>query len=252
MVFNKDISGINNEIEFVNYLNNKKIFELNPMFYSFIEDLFIDLNNEYVITCWKNTKPQKTDIFICINNTTKNISIKKGIKNSVHVERISDFVHFLIENNIDREIIIEYLKYQYADGTTNGTGKIRLSATEYKKSNQNKIDLINKHFNKKDIIENVVNRFILKGKNSDEEIDAIIYGIVEDFIWIKSKDIKKTIISKKDEYSTGVHFSSLTIQPMDRCLNKNVKYNSKRFCVQVKWYNLCDDIIYNMNNKIVD
>ena len=59
MVFNKDISGINNEIEFVNYLNNKKIFELNPMFYSFIKDLFIDLNNEYIITCWKNTKPQK-------------------------------------------------------------------------------------------------------------------------------------------------------------------------------------------------
>lgn len=197
MVFNKDISGINNEIEFVNYLNNKKIFELNPMFYSFIKDLFIDLNNEYIITCWKNTKPQKTDIFICINNTTKNISIKKGIKNSVHVERISDFVHFLIENNIDREIIIEYLKYQYADGTTNGTGKIRLSATEYKKSYQNKIDLINKHFNKKDIIENAINRFILKGKNSDEEIDAIIYGIVEDFIWIKSEDIKKNNNFKK-------------------------------------------------------
>ena len=224
MVFNKDISGINNEIEFVNYLNNKKIFELNPMFYSFIKDLFIDLNNEYIITCWKNTKPQKTDIFICINNTTKNISIKKGIKNSVHLERISDFVHFLIENNIDREIIIEYLKYQYADGTTNGTGKIRLSAIEYKKSYQNKIDLINKHFNKKDIIENAINRFILKSKNSDEEIDAIIYGIVEDFIWIKSEDIKKTIISKKDEYSTGVHFSSLTIQPMNRCLSKNIKY----------------------------
>lgn len=144
------------------------------------------------------------------------------------------------------------MKYQYADGTTNGTGKIRLSATEYKKSYQNKIDLINKHFNKKDIIENAINRFILKGKNSDEEIDAIIYGIVEDFIWIKSEDIKKTIISKKDEYSTGVHFSSLTIQPMNICLNKNIKYNSKRFCVQVKWYNLCDDIIYNMNNKIVD
>lgn len=89
------------------------------------------------------------------------------------------------------------MKYQYADGTTNGTGKIRLSATEYKKSYQNKIDLINKHFNKKDIIENAINRFILKGKNSDEEIDAIIYGIVEDFIWIKSEDIKKNNNFKK-------------------------------------------------------
>lgn len=63
----------------------------------------------------------------------KGISIKKGYKNSVHVERISDFIHFLIENNIDREIVTEYLKYHYADGSTNGKGIKRLSVEEYKK-----------------------------------------------------------------------------------------------------------------------
>ena len=36
---------------------------------------------------------KKSDIFIKINSKIKGISIKKGMKNSVHVERISDFIH---------------------------------------------------------------------------------------------------------------------------------------------------------------
>ena len=77
-----------------------------------------------------------------------------------------------------------------------------------------------------------------------EKIEAV-YGI-------KKEDIINIILSKKDVYSTGVHFGPLSIQPMDRCLNHNEKYEKKRFCVQVKWYNLADDIIECMNNKIKD
>lgn len=35
-----EISGRNNEYEFVKYLNNKKIRELNPMFRDMIDELF--------------------------------------------------------------------------------------------------------------------------------------------------------------------------------------------------------------------
>ena len=77
----------------------------------------------------------------------KGISIKKGIKNSVHLEGISSFIHFLIENKVPREIVIEYLKYQYADGTTNGKGTLRQSIEQYKKENQDKIDKINEVLN---------------------------------------------------------------------------------------------------------
>ena len=79
-----------------------------------------------------NPFSQKTDIFIKINNIKKRISIKSGIKNSVHVEPISEFIHFLIENNIEKKYIISYLKYHYADGTTNGSGIKRVSISEYK------------------------------------------------------------------------------------------------------------------------
>lgn len=192
---------------------------------------------------------QKADIFVVVNGERKGISIKKGVKNSVHTEPISEFVKFLIENKIPQNIILEYLKYQYADGTTDGTGKVRLPVNEYKKENQNKIDEINKYFNKNDILLKAVNRFVLQGRNSDDKIDAIIYGVIEDFIWIKSDDVRKIIFKKKNEYSSGVHFSVLSCQPLDRCLNNNRKYDKKRFYIQLKWYNLCDNIIECINDK---
>ena len=95
----------------------------------------------------------------------------------------------------------------------------------------------------------IIDRFILKGNISDKSIDAILFGVNDDFIWIKKEDIIKVILSKKDLYSSAVHFGPLTIQPLDRCLNYNPKYDKRRFCVQVKWYNLADDIIEFMNNR---
>ena len=137
-----DISGFDNEYEFVKYLNNKKVCELNPLFRNLIDSLFPSVKNNYIIRSWRNHYKQKTDIFIKIDGKIKGISIKKGMKNSMHVERISDFIHFLIENKVDRDMVIEYLKYHYADGSTNGKGNNRISVEEYKKNNQDCIDTL--------------------------------------------------------------------------------------------------------------
>ena len=247
-----NINGFDNEYEFVKYLNGKRVIELNPIFKELIERIFPDIDDYALIKSWRNHYKQKTDIFIKINGIMKGISIKKGIKNSIHVERISDFIHFLIENNIDREIVIEYLKYHYADGSTNGRGNKRLSVEEYKQNNQFSIDKINIFLNKDEILLKAIDRFVIKGKNSNYYIDALICGTIDDFIWITKEDIIKVIMSKKDNYSTAVHFGPLTVQPKNRCLNYNSKYEKDRFCVQIKWYNLFDDIIENMNNKIME
>ena len=243
------ITGKNNEYEFVKYLNGKRISELNPMFRDLIDELFPNQQPNSIIKSWKNHYKEKSDIFIKINGKMKGISIKKGYKNSVHVERISDFIHFLIENNIDREIVIEYLKYHYADGSTNGKGIKRLSVEEYKKDNQSKIDKINKVLNDEKIIKKAINRFVTRGKNTDYFISAIIYGEVNDFIWATKEQIEEIILSKKDVYSSAVHFGALTCQPKNRCLNYNPLYEKDRFCVQIKWYNIFDDIIEYLSNK---
>lgn len=248
----KKINGYINEYEFVKYLNGKMILELNPMFRNFIDDVFNIPFSYLKIKSWINPERQKSDFFIEINGIIKGFSLKVGIKNSVHVEAISEFIHFLIENGVERQIVIEYLKYHYADGSTNGSGKNRMSISEYKTLNQKEIDKINLSINKKEILDRAVDKFILKGNNSDDYISAVIYGSIDDFVWIKSEDIKELFLSKINLYSTAVHFGPLTCQPKNRCLNYNPIYEKDRFCVQLKWYNLFDDIIENMNNKFIN
>ncbi len=244
-----DITGFDNENEFVKYLNGKTVGKLNPMFRELIDVLYVNPKEDCVLKSWLNELPQKADFFVKINETTKGISLKKGIKNSVHVEGISQFVHFLIENNISKDIVVNYLNYHYADGTINGTGTKRISVEEYKNDHQYDIDRINKVFNEEKILKEAINRFILKGNNSDYQIDAIIAGEIDDFLWATRDDIEKIILSKKNSYSTGVHFGPITCQPKNRCLNYNPKYEKDRFSVQLKWYSLHDDIIEMMNEK---
>lgn len=244
-----EISGFDNEFAFVLELNNKAIKELNPLFRDLIETIFPNENENSIIKCWRNHLKQKSDILIKINNKIEGVSIKKGIKNSVHVEPISKFIHFLISNNISRDNIIEYLKFHYADGTTNGKGLKRVSNKEYKSKNQDKIDKINSELNNKKLLIKAIDRFILKGNNSSYPISALIHGEVNDFVFITKDDIINIILNKKDNYSSTVHFSVLTVQPKNRCLNYNAKYEKDRFCVQIKWYNIFDDIIENMYLK---
>ena len=251
IVFNKKITGYENEIEFCRELNNKKVFSLNPLLREFIFDMFEKVNENDIIKCSVDKDNKKYDISISINGIMKYISIKKGIKNSVHVEGVSSFIHFLIENKVSRQNIINYLKYHYADGTTNGTGKERMDVETYKKNHQFEIDEINKAIKHEDVLIKAINRFIIKGNISENEIDALVFGVVNDFIWIKKEDIIRIILSKKDIQSSAVHFGPLTVQPLNRCLNRNPKYEKARFCVQIKWYNLSDDILENMNNNIM-
>ena len=250
---NKDnISGFQNENNFVKKLNCKRFCELLPNFQDMLIELYKDINYDDIIYCRNDYGKKKFDIVISINNVIKRISIKMGINNSVHVEGISSFIHFLIDSGVSREVIISYLKYHYADGTTNGSGKERLSVEEYKKNNQLEIDKINIAINNEYILKRAINRFILQGKNSNECVDAIIYGTIEDFFFITKEEAEKIILSKKDIYSTGVHFANLYCQPMTRNLNRNPKYEDKRFCIQIKWYSIFDDIIEYRNNQLVN
>lgn len=111
------------------------------------------------------------------------------------------------------------------------------------------IDKINNVFNNEKILKEAIERFVIKGNNSKFYIDAIIYGEIDDFVWITKEDIIHIILLQKNIYSTAVHFGPITCQPKNRCLNYNTKYEKDRFCVQMKWYNLYDNIIENMNNK---
>lgn len=250
MAFNKHISGFENEDEFVKLFHKRRFRELNPLEQLFLNDLFENVKDNDIVYCYKSYEKKKADIFIRVRTVTKGISIKKGIKNSVHTEPIRVFIDFLKECGVNDDVINAYLRYHYADGSIDGTGKHRMSSEEYKIEHQKEIDIINEAFNKEEILKKAAYRFVLQGNNSFQSIDAILYGVDYDFLWIKKDDIARMIISRQNLNASGVHFGPLFCQPQSRCLNYNSKYEKDRYVVQLKWYHLSDDIIENMNWKV--
>lgn len=255
MVFNKDISGFKNEEEFARYLNGKKFGRINPIFQDLLYKLYGKIDFNDTIKCWVNNSKRKADIYIKVNDYVRGISIKKGVKNSVHVESVEEFIDFLRSLNVNTEVINKFLRYHYADGTNDGTGKNRISSTDYREKHQDDIDYINAELNKEEYLDKFINRFILQGNRSEFEVDAIIYGVVDDFIWITNKEIKYIIKKHLEDIVSSFHISCLSVQPMARNLNYNPKYEFARNYVQVKWYNLADQIIEVMatyRNGITD
>ena len=242
--------GIKNEYLFIKKLNNKKLNELSFLLQELVLFLFPYIKKESIIKCYKHIDYEKADIVIQVGNIKRYVSIKMGHKNSVHCESIEKFKKFLRSLDVRQEVIDEILKYQYGDGTLNGTGKVRMSATEYKQNNQASIEFINKELNKPDIITKVINRFIIQGTQwHSRQINLLIYGTPEDFFFITPQEIYSYILSKIDSQSSAIHFSCLTLQPMSRVLDYNEKMEYMRHWIQVKWYNLEDNIIELMNLK---
>lgn len=241
------IDGYQNERDFYEYLNGRKVGELNPLFEELITKLYGKVSREQHIKAELNFERKKYDLLIEVNGIAKRISIKKGVNNSVHSESLSSFVIFLNNSHIEKRTIINYLKYHYADGTTDGSGSKRISASDYKKKFKNEIENINKQINQPEIMDKAIERFVLQGKNSDIKIDAIIHGTIDGFLWLTSEEVKKIIISKINNNKPGVHFGQLYCQSLQRCLNHNKKAEHRRHFIQIKWYSMIDDIIEYMN-----
>lgn len=240
--------GLINESDFVNLFNNKKFENLPFNAQLFLEDIYPEISNTSRIVAYLADGKYKTDFYLKINYTTFYISLKIGHKNSVHVENIYEFTKRLSNINISNISKETYLKYHFGDGTTTGKGKYRLSSTEMKDLLKDQLLKLNKELNHKEIIHTLTKHSILGVK----EIDLLIYGSPENFIWINKAQILDLMLSKEDNINKiSPHISYLTIQPLSRCLNYNQKYNRCRYYIQIKWYNIFDDILeYKYNNNL--
>lgn len=239
---------INYNNDFVNYLNGRKVKDLNYLFKDMITSLYPFVNENSIIKCWKSNYKQKSDIFIKINSNIYGISIIEEQCDLIHTESIYKFINFLKSNNVSNKIINEFLKYHYQDGTNDGSGK-RVSNDEYKKYNQDKIDEVNKIFNEEKMLKKAISHFIIKGNNSNYPISMLIYGKINDFFWITKEDIKRIILAKKDKYETSIHFGPLIFHNDNTSLDKNSKYYKHN--IQIKWDNLFEDIMEYKNNMIM-
>ena len=238
--------GLKNEYDFVELLNNKYFFEFDEKMRCFLTELFegyVDDDERFI--CWKNRDFQKADLFIKYKKITKSISLKCGNGNSVHSEPIQEFKKFLMNLHIPYKYIEKYMNYHYGyKKDENGRKDYSrvLSADEYKEYYQEELDEFNKYINKTKMIIEMVDRFLIKGRNSDYDIDALVSGRVDDFVWIMKYDLYDLILSKRNIEYTSPHVGCMTIGPRKRNIYSKTNYNKDRYVVCVRWNFIEEDI----------
>ena len=242
------MNGYANEYEIIAYLNGKYVKNVHPIFRELLESLYPNISEEDIIIAKKYGKYAKCDMVIEINGIKKGISIKCGSRNSVHVEKVHNFIHVIDKLGFKNKE--ELLKYLFSDGTDNNTGYYRVSAEEYKKHNLEKIELINCELNNSLISNELFYRFLICADvNYKVKVDAFICGSVYDFIWCTKEEVFAYLSNNKSFETTGVHVGKLYIQLWNKNINYNSKYEWCREYIQVKWYSIFDDIIWMMCNR---
>lgn len=244
--------GYQNELDFVELFNNKYIYELDNNSQEFLKELFDEeIEEGEIIKSWKNKSPQKADIFIKYKNYIKGISLKCGNSNSMHHEPIQEFKKYLEQLEIPYKVVDKYIGYHYGY-MRDKDGKIDfssvLSAEDYKEIYQNEIDIFNKYINKTRIIVDMIDRFIVKGRNSSYDIDALICGTTDDYVWLNKYDIYDLILSKRCKEFTSPHIACMTIGPKKRNLNGDSKNIRERYIVCIRWNFIRESIIELKNN----
>lgn len=234
--------GYQNECNFVDAINNKKYCDLNNNIKKFIKFIFENIKDDDILECKRYRTFDKADVYIKLNGVIKNISLKSGIRVSVHAEKIETFIDFLREIHINEKIINILLLYHYGDFTTNGTGCVRLSAKELKARYEKEIKIFNKYINHKNIIKKIIIRCIFDGTSRKNTTDYIYYGDIENGIYAsKDETINYFCNSKAFEIITP-HFSYLVYQNWNRNIVYNTKLESHRYYCQFKWPTILDDL----------
>ena len=231
--------GYQNERDFVNLFNKKHLNELDANSQLFLKELFgenIDSFEE--IISWKNKANQKADIFIKYRNYTKCVSLKCGNSNSVHSESLQDFKRYLEKIGIPYKIINIYVSYHYGymrDENGNINFDKAISSEEYKKIYQHEIDIFNNYINKTKIIIDMIDRFVVRGRNSDYDIDVFVSGTIDDYVWILKYDLYDLILDNKRLDYTSPHIACMTIGPKKRALEADSKNIKDRYLICVRW-----------------
>lgn len=248
--------GFKNENLMLESLNNKKFSELNDN----LQQMIVYMADNAIlpntlIKAYKIGGKEKTDLIVEIDNQPFNISIKKGMGNSVHQEKVEDFIDFLEkEFDITKDLANDIRFFIWCDGTIDGSGKLsdRVGASQFKKKYPKITNNLRQFFhnNKRKLIE----RFVIKGPRTNLFPDFIYYGTPNKGFIIKSKNaINWLCEDNMESKKAAVPVGRLTFQPWNPVINGNPKREHCRGQIQLKWSSICKDLIlineYAKNKK---
>ena len=142
---------------------------------------------------------------------------------------------------------LAYLLYHYGDGTTDGTGKRRMSSIEVRFMFDERIKKMNEEFNKsKEFIKKAAERFMFQGVNPDASKAEYIYHGDPDYGVFVSRNQYMRHIEKKnwDYMQTCVHIGPFVVRPHARYANKEIRNEEHRHTVVINYPRFVQDLLY--------
>ena len=167
------------------------------------------------------------------------ISVKKGSGNSVHQERVEDFIQFLNEiEPVPSHVANALRRFIWGDKTTNGTGDISDRTKNVSKDYYREIEIIQNYFlnNTKEILY----RVLVSGAYNDR-VDYIYYGDAKDGVWCPAKDAVDYLSDKFNSRAT-ICIGNLSFQAWNRATYGG-RSEMKRGQIQLKWGSIYNDIL---------
>lgn len=246
-VFGDNSEGFLKETEMVNYINETQVFgALSDNMQNLFRFLYPGKNlagaKISAEKCSGYSFNVKPDVVVCADGEKRFLSLKTGGGNSVHQEPVENFVDFLRHLGVSELAINCLLEFHYGDGSRDGNGAQRISATAFSKLYPEKIRKINEEVNNLDVLLKVFDRLLFVGNAEGAPIvDAIYHGTVKEGLWASREEIIEYFLKPRKPNSV-VYFAGLSYQPWNRCLSYDAKKEYKRKAMQSKWSSLEKDL----------
>lgn len=228
-------NGNQNERDIVALLNGKRVNELPDHFRVWLKTFYEDENTKLRVS--KLNNEQKADIFISNGKIKTYISIKSGTGNSFHCEQIATFIPFLRSIGVSERTLKTIAFFHYGDRTLNGTGRIRFTSAELRRSIPSFLKSANQELTKTEIMEHIIERCIIKGRYPNNfKIDGVYHGTVDEGFFVPAALIYKILSYRTHIRKNGtLNMHMLSYQPGCRNLSRIAELEPERNTSKIMW-----------------
>lgn len=209
--------GLLNEVEIINYLNNKKFEILDEKWQKHILTMFPFIRSGDVIYARKFPDHQaKPDAIIKVRNTIHYLSIKSGRNPSVHQEEFFTFKKFLRKINVPQDVIRTIYFFHFGETPKLNNNGVPFSKEELEEKYGQYFLRASQILDNTKIIKEIINRTIIKGANPRRMgLTYLYYGNVEKGFLLSKEDIYSLVLNYR-EHKSSIHFGGLNYQPGGR------------------------------------
>lgn len=217
--------SLNREFAFIHYFENKKYSEFPEKWKKHLRRIFPEIKDDTVVHCSKHENYYaKGDVDLRADGQRVIISLKSGKNPCMHKEPFKTFYQDLKDMGVSFQTLNLITLYQFGECKIYGHEDKPLTKDEIVAQYGHLILKANKELNKPKIIEMVIQRAIIIGKqNYREPINYLYYGNLEKGILVSTDQIYQSVFSRKELSSSWIQFGQLVFQPGSRS-RENMRY----------------------------